>query len=295
MAWQFKPLSLDRQHAYREALELTPEKASDYSFINIWGWAEEHGLEWSWQETCVWIRQTRPTPSLWAPVGDWRELDWPRLRAQGHFTQMPMNRTPQMLTDHLAASFGSEVSVTPQRGQWDYLYDIGELIQLKGKRFHKKKNLLSQFMRRYAYNYLPLSARESTHALALQEDWCQWRDCESQKALAAENRVIRKLFRDWEHLEGIGGGALRVDGRIIAYTIAEALTPEMLVIHIEKGDPGFKGVYQAINQIHLSREGKSHTWVNREQDLDSEGLRKAKLSYHPVEFIRKCSVRFNST
>lgn len=295
MSWIFEPIGLETQTAYNNKLALTPEKASDYSFINLWGWAEEHGLEWCWQEGCVWIRQTRPTSALWAPVGDWRGLEWTRLLQDGQLTRMPMKRIPHQLANHLRESLGPQVMLNPMRGDWDYLYEIKDLVQLKGNRFHKKKNLLNQFLRKYDFLYLPLTAQESTHALSLQEDWCQWRDCEAQDALAAENRVIQKLFRDWDQLEGIGGGALQVGNRLIAYTIAEALTPEMLVIHIEKGDPAFKGAYQAINQIHLDREGQSYKWVNREQDLDDEGLRKAKLSYHPMDFIKKYAAQFDKS
>ncbi|MGB5988076.1 MAG: phosphatidylglycerol lysyltransferase domain-containing protein [Desulfobacterales bacterium] len=292
MPWQFDPITLDRQSAYREKLALMPEKASDYSFINLWGWSEEHGLQWSWQEGCAWILQTLPTPSLWAPVGAWQSLNWTRLLAEGPLAQMPMARIPQQLADVIEAQLGRRAILTPARGHWDYLYSVADLTQLKGKRFHKKKNLLNQFLRNYEFSYQPLTARESAHALALQEDWCQWRDCEAQDALAAENRVIQKLFQDWEQLEGITGGALSVGERMVAYTIAEALTPEMLVIHIEKGDPDYKGAYQAINQIFLAQTGTPYRTVNREQDLGNEGLRKAKLSYNPLEFIEKYTAHF---
>ena len=75
-----------------------------------------------------------------------------------------------------------------------------------------------------------------------------------------------------------------------AYTVAEALTPDTLVIHFEKGDTQYKGIYQAINQMFLAHEADSYKWVNREQDLNDEGLRKAKLSYHPADFLRKYRV-----
>jgi hypothetical protein len=62
------------------------------------------------------------------------------------------------------------------------------------------------------------------------------------------------------------------------------------VIHFEKGDPEYKGSYQAINQMFLEQDPSPSTLVNREQDLGSEGLRKAKLSYHPVDYVRKYQV-----
>jgi hypothetical protein len=82
-----------------------------------------------------------------------------------------------------------------------------------------------------------------------------------------------------------------VDGRMAAYTVGERLSSDTLVIHFEKADPAYKGVYQAINQQFLTHADPAFTLVNREQDLGDEGLRKAKLSYHPVDFVRKCTVR----
>ena len=84
-----------------------------------------------------------------------------------------------------------------------------------------------------------------------------------------------------------------VETEMAAYTVAEKLSADTLVIHFEKGDHDFKGVYQAINQIFLENAGRGFTMVNREQDLDSEGLRKAKLSYNPVGFLKKFDVELS--
>ena len=83
------------------------------------------------------------------------------------------------------------------------------------------------------------------------------------------------------------GGAIFVDHQMATYTVAEDFGDRTLLIHFEKGDPGYKGVYQAINQFFLDSVKDRFTVVNREQDLGSEGLRKAKLSHHPIDFVRK--------
>ena len=75
-----------------------------------------------------------------------------------------------------------------------------------------------------------------------------------------------------------------------AYTIGERLAPDTMLIHFEKGSPGYKGIYQAINQMFTADIEWDCQWVNREQDLGSEGLRKAKLSYNPTGFIKKYSL-----
>jgi hypothetical protein len=83
------------------------------------------------------------------------------------------------------------------------------------------------------------------------------------------------------------GGAILIDGKLEAFTLGEPLNPETVVIHIEKANPAFEGLYPLINQVFLENEWSAHLYVNREQDLGEEGLRKAKESYFPNHMIHK--------
>ncbi len=289
MPLTFDTIDLDRQDAYRRRLAACPQIGSDYSFINLWGWAGAYGLEWAWEDALVWIRRTRPEPCWWAPVGDWQAVDWVR-RLESLKTDLHLERIPETLASLWHEVLGDRIQRRQTRGQWDYLYAVQDLITLGGNRYHKKKNLLNQFRRTYPYTYEPLNAQHVAEALGLQADWCTWRDCEAVDLLAAENRVILRILNHWNRLAGICGGVLRVDNHMAAYTVGERLTPDTLLIHFEKADPRFKGAYQMINQAFLEASADGLQWVNREQDLDDEGLRQAKLSYHPADFVRKEAV-----
>ena len=289
-ALSFEPIHLSMQADYARVLAATPQVPSDYSFTNLWGWAEEYGLEWAWKNELVWIRQQRPQPAFWAPMGDWAAADWPDVLSA--FPDTPrFIRVPESLQNIWTERFPKGLEITETRGQWDYIYLAENLINLSGNRYHKKKNLVNQFKRKYAYTYLPMNADMVAKALDMQSDWCIWRDCEAHESLAAENRVIERILDQWEALEGLTGGAVLVEGVLACYTIAEASADNHLIIHFEKGDPEFKGSYQAINQLFLAHEASPDTRVNREQDLDNAGLRKAKLSYLPIDFIRKNEIR----
>jgi hypothetical protein len=285
----FRPLHLDDVTGYRQRLAATPQVASDYSFVNLYGWGGEYGLEVACTPELVWIRQAVPRSCLWAPVGDWTAVDWKtvlqRLPRGTEFT-----RVPEQLVDLWRAAHPQGLEVREERGNWDYLYSVEDLATLKGNRFHKKKNLLNQFVKNTPFRYEAFNAELIDQALALQDDWCSWRDCEAEQVLAAENTAIQRTFGAWRELTGLTGGAILVEGIIVAYTIAEPLTDDTLVIHFEKGCPAHKGVYQAINQMFLASVPERYTLVNREQDLGDEGLRKAKLSYNPVGFLKKYGV-----
>jgi len=295
MSLEFEPISLEKQEDYQKMLARCPQVASDYSFMNLWAWAEDYGLSWAWNDDCVWIRQSRPEILYWAPIGPWSEIDWSTRLADDPNGEVIFIRVPDKLVEHWQATFNDRATFEEERGHWDYVYSVSDLIDLKGNRFHKKKNLLNQFIKKYEYTYVPFGPQLIDQAMDMQDNWCTWRDCESSEVLSAENRAVYRVLENWKQLNDMLGGALLVDGQMVAYTVAEALTPQSIVIHFEKGDTQFKGVYQAINQMFLAHSARDFLTVNREQDLNDEGLRKSKLSYNPLEFMRKSRVTFKGS
>ena len=289
MQLTFHPLSLEKQADYKHLLNQCSQIASDYSFVNIWAWRDIYGLEWAWTDQAVWIRQQHPSLEYWAPVGPWGGIDWAQTIRRVFQDKTFFTRIPEQLTEVWAEQLGPAADLTPNRDHFDYIYSVEELINLKGNKFHKKKNLLRQFLRKYDSTYIHLNEEMIEKALTLQTEWCLWRDCEDSTTLEAENQAILNTFQDWKRLQDLFGGGLEVDGNMVAYSIAEPLDQQTLVIHFEKGCPQHKGVYQAVNQMFLANSGASYRFVNREQDLGDPGLRKAKESYNPVSYLKKFS------
>jgi hypothetical protein len=287
-----EPVSLKKQKEYLKYLSVTPEKTSDYSFVNINGWADAYQLLWKFTDPLIWLSQTQSDETLfWAPVGDWYHVDW-----LSTFKQMTspisFTRVPEKLLNIWKDCGGLVLDIVEARDHWDYVYSISDLVQLKGNRYHKKKNLLNQFFKKYDYQYYSLNAERIDETLAMQEDWCTWRDCESDKTLTLENQAIANVLDAYRLFDNICGGVIFVNQLITAYTVAEYFSDDMTIIHFEKGCPMYKGAYQAINQLFLSHDANNgHKWVNREQDLGDPGLRKAKMTYHPSFFLKKFSVK----
>ncbi len=283
----FEHICLKHQDAYRKALAACPEVTSDYAFANLYGWAEHYGLQWRIAHDLVWIKQTIPHEIMWAPVGDWTKVDWaamPCLAANARFT-----RVPEALLAIWRQVFGQRVQATEARDHFDYVYSIPELIELKGNKFHKKKNLLHQFEKSNIFEYTPMQADCVEEVLDMQAEWHGWQEHPSE-ALVAENQAISRVLKNFDRLGSLMGGTIRVAGKVIAYTVGESLSKDTMVIHFEKGDTRFKGIYQAINKHFLAAQEDRFALVNREQDLGDEGLRKAKLSYNPVQFMQKYDV-----
>lgn len=286
---KFEPISLRRLDEYSRALALTPQRTSDFSFVNIYGWAEVYGLQWSFDGPLAWLRQTRPETVYWAPVGPWDEIDFSR---PGAFPEGATQfiRVPEQLARQWIAACSPRI--LENRGDWDYVYKVDDLVGLPGEAFAKKRAQLERFMEAYDYEYSPITMECVEEALEMQRAWAKWRDRESGKTLEMENRAIARVLKDWDRLDGLMGGSIRVDGEMVAYTVAEPLDRRTVVIHFEKGHTEFEGVYQAINRMFLADQGRAFEYVNREQDLDDPGLRKSKLSYNPAFFLKKYEIRF---
>ena len=279
----FTAITLDRRDEYLDLFKKTPNVTSDYSFTNLWAWAEEHGLSWAWGGGLVWIRQTKPTLAYWAPVGPWATINWQSTMARlegNSFVRLPENLALLMAHGHPRAR------IKTTRDHWDYLYLLPELVALAGNRFHAKQNLLHQFKSRYIWRYEPITEGLIERVLMMQGQWCAWRNCEESADLAAEDRVIAKVLNSFMDLRSLLGGVLLVDSQVVAFTVAEPLQSDTLLIHFEKGMGRYKGVYQVINREFLAAQ-TGFSLVNREQDLGNEGLRRAKLSYNPIGFAIK--------
>lgn len=285
----FTPVTLDAMAAYRDFHDASKTRAADYSFTNLWGWAEHYGLEWSFSGDLCWLRQTKPYVRYWAPMGRWSKADW---AAFGDFMKgKEFFRVPEELVAIWKDQLSSAIVESEARDQWDYLYASEDLATLSGNRFHKKKNLLNQFLRRYPdHVYRPMSIECVEEVLKMQCEWCRWNECPGSEALMAENTAVFRVLSHWDQLPGLLGGAIWNEGKVVAYTVGEKLTDDTLVVHFEKGHTSLKGIYQAINCLFVRNEGDTFAYINREQDLGDEGLRKAKESYNPVAYVKKSTV-----
>ena len=172
------------------------------------------------------------------------------------------------------------------RDDFDYIYNVQELINLSGKKFHAKKNLVNNFRKKYSYTYKLLDSSLVPECLKLQEKWCDLKGCKENPSKNAEEIMALELLNNFSHWD-LFGGALLIDGKVQAFTILEQLNQNTAVGHVEKANTEYKGIYQALNQFTAEKLLSKYAFVNREQDVGEPGLRKAKLSYNPVHFAEK--------
>lgn len=181
------------------------------------------------------------------------------------------------------------------RDSFDYVYNIDDLADLKGRKYQKKRNHVNKF--RSLYPNWRTEEMTVAHLPRVREMTAQWFDAR-QKMDPTGNYLLeqRALDLSFEHFEelGLDGLVLLNDDEIFAFTMASRLSTDTMDVHFEKAQETVEGAYAAINQAfaqHLRTKYPDIRYLDREEDMGLEGLRKAKLSYYPDHLREKCWAR----
>ena len=173
----------------------------------------------------------------------------------------------------------------PERDHFDYVYHTKDLAELKGRKYHGKRNHLARFRKKYpAYTFEFIDSENLEDCFAVAKQWCKENGC--GRELQMEKCAIAKALQQFDALQ-LEGGLIRIDEKPVSFVIGEALNGETIDLHFEKALDGYEGLYAAINQEFAARLVGKYEYINREEDLGIEGLRRAKLSYHPAVILEK--------
>lgn len=188
--------------------------------------------------------------------------------------------------DFLVREYGDRFEITLDRDGMDYVYNTEDLINLKGKKYQPKRNHISFFEKTYRWTYETMNSENVFDCVCMSENWLYQSAHEDKTDLEDELQIIKKVAENFESLE-YKGGIIRIDDEVIAYAMGEELTEDSFCVHFEKAYPGIRGAYPIINREFVKNELSSYTYIDREDDVGSENLRKAKLSYYPAFLIEE--------
>jgi len=176
------------------------------------------------------------------------------------------------------------------RDGYDYVYLLDKLVSLAGKKLQAKRNHINRFKANHPdWSLEEIAPANLDECWQMNVEWCKRNKCEDSIELTDELCAVARCFNNYDAL-GLEGALLRAEGRIVAFTMGEILNSNTYVIHVEKAFSEIQGAYQMINRefAALIKQRYPHiVYVNREEDMGFEGLRKAKLSYHPEILLEK--------
>ena len=176
------------------------------------------------------------------------------------------------------------------RDEADYLYEYKTLSELKGKKLHGKRNHINRFEENYPdYQYEIIDASNYKECIEMAYNWERENNVDGSEDKRYERDIIKKALENMDVLKLIGG-LIRVDGKVIAFTLGEPINDVCFVVHFEKAYADIQGAYPMINREFVRRQLKGYKYINREEDLGIPGLRHAKTSYQPVKLVEKGTV-----
>jgi hypothetical protein len=289
---EFRDLNLEDKPLFDQLFSLSPPVISEFTFTNLFMWRNCYQTKISLFQKFLCLLSDRGEISFFFPPlgeGDVVECYQGLLHhLKGKGVSPKIARVAEAVVEKIDwRSSGMKAEL--DRSQSDYVYLTQDLIDLKGRKYHRKRNHIKQFQEKYSYQYIPLTPEWIPQCLQLETEWCDLRHCEASPGLLNESFTIKEAFTHFEEL-GVTGGAILINGKVEAFTLGDPLNPETVVIHIEKANPAYEGLYPTINQAFLEHDWSGYTYVNREQDLGEEGLRKAKESYFPHHMVNKYSI-----
>ena len=291
----FKPITLNVKSLIDSYTKPWVLECSDLSFTNLFIWGADGKMEYAEKDHVLYIKLNfEGVPVfLWAPIPMYGvEVDYQKAVYDGIAYMKKIGVEPTFRSvwtpfrDKML-EVCPELFSMPTDIAWDYVYSRESLATLKGKKLHGKRNHINKFLSKYPdYEYRKLDPSMASDCIALYDQWMTEKDGETAESLQNEKLSVELALNNMETL-GLTGGAIYIEGKLCAFTVGERLHPHMQLIHIEKADTNYEGIFPMINQQYILHECEEVELINREEDMGIEGMRKAKRSYHPLKMIEK--------
>ena len=300
----FTEVRISDKGFFNKLFEAVNPQISDLTFSNLIMWRHMINFRVAWISgfACILAIPREYPPYVYAPVGDVAGDPTGFVKAVGMICDFftgngwqPLFRCVPIDVAPVLTNYFESCECEEDRDFFDYVYLAGDLIGLKGKNFDGKRNHIKKFLKTYEYEYVKLTNAHVDDCLRIMYDRCVENDCGCLRGheYACDRKPSAELLEHFNDLD-CKGALIKVGGRFEAFTVGEALNRDTAVIYIEKANTAISGIYAFINQQFCEREWAGMTYINREEDEGVQGLRKAKLSYHPVRLIEKYTVSCNN-
>lgn len=293
----FKRAELEDKEIISHYFEHHTSRSCERTFVNVFLWSRKYPVKWALIENTLVFKSEDETHLSFAfPAGEDENIK-KALEIMKEYSEergYPFtlyNVTPDNFRK-LEEWYPDRFEIEYDRDSADYVYESEKLATLSGKKLHGKRNHINKFKtlyeERWSYETMTKENLEECFQMALA--WRNENGCDEDEEKNAEMCVTLNSLRLFEEL-GLTGGVLKIDGKVVAFTIGEPVCSDTFVVHIEKAHADIQGAYPMINQQFVEHECRAYKYINREEDTGVEGLRKAKLSYRPAFMVEKGDVK----
>jgi hypothetical protein len=288
----FKALELEDIPAVKPYFDLLGSDICDYTVGGMFMWRDFYGVEYTVEDGIFYslVHNEQHSKILYdLPIGKTREDIVRGIRnimeyekddpAQLRFVTIEERFLP------LFKEAGMVFRAHNNEIYSDYVYSTEEFLKLSGKKNHKKKNHIQQFIRSCGeWSFEEIGHDNLEEAKEFFRTQYSVDEEANEEEVEENDRAMEVLDKFDEY--GMFGGVLRADGKICGFSIGE-IFGRTLFVHIEKASREHPGAYQMLNHQFAEHFGQGIERINREEDMGDEGLRRSKSSYHPIELVKK--------
>lgn len=292
----FKDIEIDCKNILDKYFDLVDYEACEYCFTTLYMWKDLYNTKYYVEDDFAIVAGEYENKGfIILPLAKKENMnkafDFIIKNFEKQHKQIHLKAINKEVVEYLQSVYGDRFEYIEERNNFDYIYDGESLRTLAGRKNQKKRNHLNSFVKEYGdrVEYKKLEEADFDECINLLKEWSK--DKEESIELDSEFKAIKRIFKNYEKLKDtLNISGIYIDSKLEAFSIGEMLNDNMAVIHVEKANADIRGLYPYINQQFLLNEFSDVEFVNREEDLGIEALRKAKLSYHPVKFAEKYTV-----
>ena len=291
---EFRPIEITDREWVQRHLQEANVRSCEYTFVNNFIWGDQYELRIAEIEgfyCSITSGEDGLVYSFPSGVGDVKHvIEMLMEDAKERNIPFVLRGLVKEQLDCLNNLFPNIFESSSNRDEVDYIYTVEKLSKLSGKKLHGKRNHIARFKDNPNWVYEDISDTNIEDCLQMNKEWCAMYKCIEDPSLNHELCAVKRAFAHYDELEMVGG-LIRREGKVIAYTIGSRITEDTFDVHIEKAFPDIQGAYPMINQQFVLHNCMEYTYVNREEDLGDQGLRKAKLSYYPDILLEKFTAK----
>jgi len=289
----FKSIQLSDKQIVTEIIKENKYRSSDFCFNNLFAWATRFRPKILIIENTFFLKsQCSETQYCYMfPYGQMTlENSINRILEDAKYYNVNFRMigiTTEMWNE-LNNVFPNKFQYFPERNNFEYIYLSENLINLNGKKLQCKRNHINRFKKENSdWSYSRITTKENVNdCKKMLHEWELTEQNRLEKSQKDEFIAIMRLLDNFEILN-LKIGAIYSKNKIIAFSIGEKLTDDTFLVHCEKAFSKINGAYSIINQEFIKHEAVNFKYINREEDMGIENIRKAKMSYIPQLFIEK--------
>lgn len=286
---EFKEITFEDINTLRDYTKLSGTRNCEFSMVNVFFWNNREKLRYAIIDDVLVYKLIEDDTAYYSVVELPENLKefWEKLEADAAecAAKIVVNNLSEAMVLRMEREMVGQIRFWYEREYSDYIYEVDNLINLSGSKYHGKKNHLNKFMNTYEFSYEEITDDSIEECREMKNRWAVRKGGDISE-YKEELEIIDNVLDNYGKMN-LTGGIIRIDGEVVAFTIGEAVSSDTFVTHFEKAYEDIPGLYQAINQQFAANSISGFKYVNREDDIGLKGIRQAKLSYRPVMMFDK--------